>query len=888
MWNYLRYICGSNAILILLMGMLAWPANAQSVHIQFDRAPLKEALGQLTAEQGINFIYSTQHVSEKLVSCTYSGSRIQQALDCLLKGTDLRANKLNDRQYVLSPVRTGAQAPFSAAPEKKSVTIRGFVKDTYTADVLPGAHVYLPEIRRGTTTDTHGFFSLPGLPDTTYEARISYLGYKASDTLLFAAHAPGDIKLHPITLETDIILVEADRGEESSTSSVPGLVAMDIEALDKTPRFGGEKDLLQTLQWTAGVHKGGVFNNGLLVRGGFPDQNLYLVEGAPVYHPWHAFNLVSTFHMDAIENIHFFKGSFPAQHGGRLSSVLDTRLKDGSRAGPTATAGLSVLSGRFIIESPLTKNSSFMISGRRSYLDKLIGTEHPVQDANGVRDTLRTGYHFSDLTAKLSYKPGRKHTLSFSYYSGKDLLDLKLPFNISLDFSSWLQPAELFFEVDHNWGNRLYAFKHQYLPSSRLLFTQTVYRSSYNANEGEFVQPTSSSSLRSNYHVRVRDIGIKSDIDYHLSRKHHVQSGFHFVHHQFESSIDAIIQRSINTQEQLVETSEVAAFEAVGYLQDTWQPNDRWSVQPGLRLSYFSSGSHVFLSPRISAQHVIDEQYLILQGALGAQVQYIQRLRDRFSFMYDLVSSRWIPTNENTKPSQSFQVAIEGSSHPLPWLHVSSELYWRTSKNVLLPRDVFQEKDGLGGPGIAVGALLSQYTAGLSKAFGAEFTAFINKDPWKIAFNYSGARSLSKAPDLGDESYYATLFDVPRFFRSSITRYFSDWYLTLSTLLRSGYPITVPLAAYSLSGPGDEEPTTYLHRPDYNNGRLPPYFRFDLTIGYEFELLGADWTTQFHVYNLTNQRNVIDRLYEPTLPEVTIINRKGLPILPLFEIEMEL
>ena len=168
------------------------------------------------------------------------------------------------------------------------------------------------------------------------------------------------------------------------------------------------------------------------MRGGFSDQNLYLIDGAPVYHPWHAFNLISTFHADAFQEVKFYKGAFPAQHGGRLSSVLDARLKDGSTSGPTAKVGMSVLSGRFIIESPLTRKSSFMISGRRSYIDKLIGNEHPVQDANGTRDTLRTGYHFSDITAKVSFTPNPKDLISFSYYSGNDILDLRLPLQFIL------------------------------------------------------------------------------------------------------------------------------------------------------------------------------------------------------------------------------------------------------------------------------------------------------------------------------------------------------------------------------------------------------------------------------------------------------------------------
>ena len=563
-----------------------------------------------------------------------------------------------------------------------------------------------------------------------------------------------------------------------NSSLLPGMISMRGQKLEEAPRFGGERDLLQSLQNTPGVYKAGVFNNGLLVRGGFSDQNLYLIDGAPVYHPWHAFNLISTFHADAFDDIKFYKGAFPAEHGGRLSSVLDARLKDGRSSAPTARVGMSVLSGRFIIESPLTRNSSFMIAGRRSYIDKLIGSEHPVQDANGTRDTLRTGYHFSDITAKLSITPNKKNTLSLSYYSGNDILDLRLPFNLSLDFNSWLRPAELFFEVDHNWGNRLYTFQHQAIPSSKVLITNTIYRSSYNAREGEFVQPTSNSSLNSQYQVQVRDIGFRSDITINGSDQHNFQTGFHIVDHQFDSSIDASIYRSEGARDSLVQESSLDALEIASYVQHSWIFSPTFFIQPGVRVSYFSSGSHLYLSPRLNIQKIVDPDYLILKGSIGSQVQYIQRLRDRYSFMYDLVSSRWVPTSENLNPSRSFQISMEANSSPYTWLDVSIESYWRSSRNVLIPRDVFQQKDGIDGPGIEVATLLSQYTPGLSRAYGVEISTLFNIHPWRIGIDYSGTKSKNRAPLVGDVNYHPSLFDVPRLLRSSMSRTFSKWHFT--------------------------------------------------------------------------------------------------------------
>ena len=862
--------------------------SAQSIHLNFEDTPLPQVLKELRVHLGLDFIYSVRLVEDHAISCSYTGDEIDVALSCVFEQVPIKVQQLHQRQYILSRKRPTDAAPPQELISPSFYTIRGYVVDKATGKPLPGAHIYFPELGQGTVSDTEGLFSLDKLRDKTSAARISFLGYQALDTLISVASAPISVSLSPIALEAESITVEGDISESSSSTLTPGMVSMRGQELEEAPRFGGERDLLQSLQNTPGVFKAGVFNNGLLVRGGFSDQNLYLIDGAPVYHPWHAFNLISTFHADAFNDIKFYKGAFPAEHGGRLSSVLDARLKDGRSSAPTARIGMSVLSGRFIIESPLTRKSSFMIAGRRSYIDKLIGSEHPVQDANGTRDTLRTGYHFSDITAKLSVTPNNKNVLSLSYYSGNDILDLKLPFNLSLDFNSWLRPAELFFEVDHDWGNRLYTFQHQAIPSSNVLITNTIYRSSYNAREGEFVQPTSSSSLSSQYQVRVRDIGFRSDIHMFGSDNQSFQTGFHIVDHQFDSSIDASIYRSEGARDSLVQESSLDALEVASYAQHTWTPSPSILIQPGVRMSYFSSGTHLYLSPRLNIQKIVNPEYLTIKGSIGSQVQYIQRLRDRYSFMYDLVSSRWIPTSGDLNPSRSFQVSLEATSTPYPWLDLSVESYWRSSKNVLIPRDVFQQKDGIDGPGIEVSTLLSQYTPGLSKAYGVEVSSLLSFDRWRVAVNYSGAKSKNRAPLVGDTDYHPSLFDVPRLLRGSVTRTYSDWNVTVSTLIRSGYPITVPVAAYTLSGPGDPEPTRYLYRPEYNNGRLPPYLRFDLTVAYNFDLLGADWTTQLHIFNLTNRRNVIDRYYEPTPDNVEITQRKGLPILPLFEIEMDL
>ncbi len=868
---------------VVVMAVLPRAGQAQAIRIDVQDFPLRDALVQFSAQESIDVVFSQRQVEGRQTSCRYEGDAVEDALACLLYGHGLRAERVRRRQYVLAAAPAATASTPVPTPLPRGM-LRGFVADASTGEVLPGAHVYLPDLRLGTTTNEAGYFALPSLPVQVYTVRFSFLGFQPQDTLLMAGFATTDVRLHPAALQTGEVVVEASREERFPVE--PGVVDVPVQELERLPSFPGEPDLFQALQWLPGVQKAGELNGGLIVRGGEPDQNLYLLDGAPVYHPWHAFSLISTFQTETFKDIKLYQGSFPAEHGGRLSAVLDAELKDGNRTTPRTVAAIGVLSGRFVTESPITDKLSFMLSGRRSYLDQIIGKNHPVEE-DGIRDTLRTGYFFYDFSGKATWRPSARHRVSLSYYNGRDVLDVRLPFEITTNINDWLKPADLFFEIDTKWGNRLVSARYQYLYSRRFFVTATAYRSSYRAREGVFIRPTDASSIVSDYGVRLRDLGLKVDVDFYPSLAHQLRAGFRVVQRGFRSELDARVQRSPGAVDVLNQESRLEALELVGYVQDSWQPSARWQIQPGLRASLFSGGSYVRLSPRLGVRYAVDPERLVLRGSAGAQVQYLHRVRDRFSLLYDMVSSRWIPTSNSVPPSTNVQFSAGAEAYPLPGLTLAMDTYWRYSNKILLPRDEFQAKDGLEGPGIEIGTLLGQYTRGRAHAFGVEMAARYEEGPWQVWISYAGGRSLSKAPELGETSFRPTRFDVPRAFQGAVSRNGQHWSFAFSTNWRSGLPVTVPVARYAVGDPLDEEPARFLYRPRINNGRLPPYLRFDFVAGYRFRVLGARFRTQLHFYNFTNRRNVIDRLYDPRPEDVVEIrDRHSLPFLPLLEIQV--
>lgn len=876
----------SRSSIVLLLGLLlgASPVLAQAIDVDVESVPLAEALGELRAQTGVDVVFAEGLVAGHRATCRYRGASVEDALTCLLTRTALVARRVDGRQFVL------VERPMPARPASSPGRgmLYGFVYDHATNEALPGAHVYLPELRRGTTTNDAGYFSIPSLPRTDQRVRITYLGYVAEDTVLVPGGRSARVALEPTTLEGGSILVEGRRSSQTNLAAIPGLVSLPVRQLQKLPSFLGGDDLFQSLQWLPGVRRSGELNGGLSIYGGNTDQNLYLLDGAPVYHPWHAFSLVSTFQTDTFKDIRLFRGSFPAEHGGRLVSVLDAEMRDGNRDRPQAVGALGVLSSRFLIESPLTRHSSFMVAGRRSLIDKIIGRQHPVENTDGQRDTLRTGYYYYDLSAKLTYRTSPRHRFALSYYNGGDDLDLRLPFDVSLDFDSWLRPADLFFEVDHNWQNELVSARYQFLQSRRFFVTALGYYSGYDAREAALVRPTTRTLIRSDYSVRLQDVGVKVDADYYHSISHQVRGGLQVVARRFESELAAMLQFSPGTADSLAQQSELNAIEVAGYVQDVWQPSPRWQLQPGVRVSYFSSGHYLRLSPRLNVRYAVLPERFVLRGAAGTQVQYLQRLRDRYSFLYDLVSSRWIPAGREVRPARSVQVALGTELYPRSWITLELEGYWRASGDELLPEDVYRIKDGLVGPGIEVGTLLQQYTPAEARAYGAEVSVRVERGLWQSWLSYAASRSTSRATELGEETYRPARYDVPRTLRAVVDRTSDHWSVTLSTELRTGYPNTVPVARYELGDPLDEDPVAYLHRPRVNNGRLPSYFRVDLGAAYRFGWVGGQWQVQAQLYNVLNRRNVVGRRYLPEQDRVVVEDRRGLPILPLLELELTL
>ena len=347
-------------------------------------------------------------------------------------------------------------------------SISGYITDKKTGEKLRNASIFIVNKNAGTTSNNYGFYSLT-LPTDSMDLIVSYAGYATFEKTIFLNE---DIKLD-VALEVqknlDEVVVSATKKPSIQNKTQMSSIDLPIETIKSLPRFLGEVDIIKAIQLLPGVQAGGEGQSGIYVRGGGPDQNLILLDGVPVYNVSHLFGFFSVFNADAVKNVELVKGGFPARYGGRLSSVLDIQMKEGNKNGIHGEAGIGLIASRLTLEGPFKKGkeSSFMVSGRRTYIDILA---QPI--IKSQTEGISTGYYFYDLNAKANFKLTNKDHLYISGYTGDD------KFYANDNSSSYSTKAGI------KWGNTTAVIIWNHVFSNKLFGNQSTHYSKYNFNVG--------------------------------------------------------------------------------------------------------------------------------------------------------------------------------------------------------------------------------------------------------------------------------------------------------------------------------------------------------------------------------------------------------------------
>ncbi len=733
---------------------------------------------------------------------------------------------------------------FSQTPVRKH-TISGYVREKGSGELLINVTVYLPQLKTGTVTNTYGFYSLT-LPADSVELVFRCVGYQSEarklllsqDTELNISLASGVISLNEVT-------VMGKSRPKVSESPQMSVVEIPIQQIKEIPALLGEKDVLKVLQLMPGVQKGSEGNSGLYVRGGGPDQNLIILDDATVYNAYHLFGFFSLFNGDALKSVELTKGGFPARYGGRLSSVVDMNMKEGNKEAFHGEAGIGLISSRLTLEAPLVKGkSSFLISGRRTYIDALLYPFLPKDE--------KFGYNFYDLTTKVNYDFGRNNKLYLSGYFGRD------------KFFGRTEDKDQKSETGIGWGNATGTLRWNHLFNNRLFANTSLIFSNYRFRIYA-LDEDKDSKYELEYKSGIRDFAFKYDLDYLPNPQHTIRAGLQTTFHRFTPSALVIKDSDINQFDSKIKT--INALESGLYMEDIYQPNSRLTINAGFRLSHFLNAGKNYLNPepRLTGAYKLRED-LALKASFATMNQYIHLLSNTG---IGLPTDLWVPSTGRIVPQQSNQVALGiAKDFTERNLALTVEGYYKKSRNVI------GYKEGasfllIDDPNSADQVSWEDnITRGQGWSYGVEvlLQRKVGKFSGWLGYTLSWTQLQFDELNFGRKYYarYDRRHDI-----SLVGIYHLSEKITLSGtwVYGTGNAITLPLAEYQASNhyPGKPNPVSnnggYFYTRnanDYgakNDFRMAPYHRLDLGIQFHKKKSWGERTWELSLYNTYNRKN---------------------------------
>lgn len=723
------------------------------------------------------------------------------------------------------------------AQAQDKVTVSGYVKDQTSGEGLIGASVSVQELPSvGIGTNEYGFYSLT-LPKGQYTLIYTYLGYLTlSKTVQLQANLKQNAELSQNATALKEVEITTRKEDENVRSIEMSTLKMQVSEIRNMPALLGEVDIVKAVQLTPGVQTAGEGTSGFYVRGGGVDQNLILLDEAPVYNASHLLGFFSVFNADAIKDVQLYKGGIPAQHGGRLSSLLDIRMKEGNSKNLAVSGGIGTISSRLTLEAPIVpEKSSFILSGRRTYADIFFGLS---SDEN-IKDNK---LYFYDLNAKVNYTLNERNRLFVSGYFGRDVAATN-------DFMM-------------NWGNATATLRWNHLFSDRLFANTTFIFSDF-----DYALGSTEKESEFTWKSHIKDYGIKNDYTYFLNPKNQLRFGVQATYHNF---MPAEVKPGPNSYVTNLKLNATNALEAAVYLSNEHQLSDKLTVDYGLRLSSFTNmgpgkvytygpdmdapvdtleygrlekiKSYVGLEPRFSAKYELNS-VSSLKASYNRTLQYLHLVSNTTSAMpFDV----WVPSSTYIKPQIADQVATGYfRNFANNTFEASVEVYYKWMGNQIDYRDyaeIFLNE-----------RLETELLRGTGEAYGAEFYVRKQKGPLTGWASYTWSKTQRTVNGINGGEPYAPRHDrrhagnlVLAYQFSPSINFGANW--TYAT----GGAITMPVGRYEYNG------KTYPVYSERNGYRLPDYHRLDLSATYEkpkneFKNYNSSWTLS--IYNAYSRKN---------------------------------
>ncbi|KPL21890.1 MAG: hypothetical protein AMS23_08705 [Bacteroides sp. SM1_62] len=744
-------------------------------------------------------------------------------------------------------------------------TISGYIKDTGTGEELIGAAVMVQELNRGTVTNVYGFYSL-SLPPGFYHLKISYVGYALQELAVnLNENLTFNLELQEQIQELAEVTIRSEGRQAHVRKAEMSVNKLPIKSIKRIPTLMGEVDVIKAIQLLPGVQASSEGASGFSVRGGNPDQNLILLDEATVYNASHLMGFFSVFNNDAIKDVKLYKGDIPADFGGRLSSLLDVRMKEGNLKKFSGSGGIGTISSRLTLEGPIIKDkTSFLVAGRRTYADLFL----PFAKDPDVRDNT---LFFYDLNLKLNHIFNEKNRLFVSGYLGRDVY--ANPF------------ARMAF------GNQTYTLRWNHLFSSRIFSNFTLIHSRYDYELGTPDGDANSFVWRS----KMKDYSAKGDLNFYITPEHTLKFGLISTFHDFEPG------SAYGTGEQSLFTEFILptnyALENGVYVSAEQSFGERWNLRYGLRFSSFHNVGpgtiynydehynardstvygrgdvyHHFLGlePRAAVSFMINDVSSI-KSSYSRTRQYVHLAQNSTA---GTPLDVWFPSTPNVNPQVSDQVAIGYFRNLLDnRLEVSVEAYYKQMRNAI----DFKDHANL---------LLNRYMEGEIRigeatSYGLEFLLRKNEGRLNGWISYTYSKTTREVPEINDGNPYAAPYDKPHDI-AIVGNYEISARLWVSAnwVYSTGLPVTFPTGRFEYMG---NIAPVYSNRNAY---RMPDYHRLDMSVSFGSKPKPDrkwHWDLNLSVYNAYGRKNAwaINFIQDEENPNITHAEMTYLfPVIP--------
>ena len=733
------------------------------------------------------------------------------------------------------------------------VTLSGYITDSNNGESLPGATIFIKELGSGAASNNYGYYSI-SIPSSRYTVVFSFLGYADKSIEIYLTHDTTlNIELVSSSEQLHEVIVTGQQTNANITSSQMSVNKITNKQIQSIPALMGEVDLIKALQLLPGVKFVAEGSSGLSVRGGSPDQNLILLDEAIVYNSGHLMGFFSVFNNDAVKSVELFKGDLPSKYGGRLSSLIDVRMKDGNIKKFHGNGGIGLISSRLMLEGPIVKNkASFMVAGRRSYADIFLRLS---RDEN-ISDNI---LYFYDFNAKVNYNINKKNHVFLSGYMGKDV------------FKNGM--------FGMKWGNSTGTVRWNHIFHKKLFSNFSFVASRFNYDLGI----PEGNERAFNWGSSLTDYNLKGDFTWYFNSNNTVTFGVSSLHHTFfPGTIEGFGEESFITKYTLPNNY---ALESAIYLGNEQKINSLLILKYGIRISMFNNigpatvfdydsegnpvdstlysngdffNTYTGFEPRLGIVFLLNEVSSV-KASYSKNIQYLQQAQNSTAGSPLHI---WFPASPNILPQTGHQYALgyfRNFNNGI--IETSAEAYYKITNNAIDFRDHAE-------------LLLNKYIEGemlRGKGWGYGIEFMVKKTSGKLTgwASYTYSKSIREIPGINNNNPYPAPYDRPNdisivanYNLNSLISFGATW------VYSTGQPVTFPVGRFEYL---NTVIPVYSNRNSY---RMPDYHRLDLSVTFRLETKpGKKWHNEFNfsVYNAYNRHNayMISFQSEPGNPDVT-------------------